>query len=150
MKTLLMTLVSLFAGSAMAAAYGDAGCGLGSMVLGSENGIKQIFAGTTNGTSGSQTFGITTGTSNCSEGGIFKSAKEVPAYIELNKLALAKDAARGQGETLAGLSQLMGCDSQSFGKAVKANYNSIFVETKMEPSQIESRIKSNTGKACGV
>lgn len=149
MKTLLMTFVSLFAGSAMAAAYGDAGCGLGSMVLGSEQGIKQVFAATTNAT-GVQTFGITTGTSNCTEGGIFKAAKEVPAYIELNKLALAKDAARGQGETLAGLSQLMGCDSQAFGKAVKANYNSIFVETKMESSQIESRIKSNTGKACGV
>lgn len=149
MKKLLIIFVSLFSGSAGAVAYGDAGCGLGSLVMGSETGVKQILAATTN-ASGMQTFGITTGTSNCSEGGVFRAMKEVPAYIELNKLALAKDAARGQGETLAGLSQLMGCENRAFGKVIKANYNSIFVESKMDSSQIESRIKSTVGRACGV
>src|SRR6266545_2071443 len=45
--------------------YGLAGCGLGSMLIGSKPGIVQIFAATTNGSFGTQTFGITSGTSNC-------------------------------------------------------------------------------------
>jgi hypothetical protein len=150
MKTIIFSLIAMFSVSAMAAEYGDAGCGLGSMVIGSEKGAKQVMAATTNGTSGSQTFGITTGTSNCTEGGIFKSAKQVPAYIELNKLALAKEAARGEGETLAGLAQLMGCQSASFGQSVKSNYNQIFVESNMQPMEIEARIKNVTQNSCGV
>lgn len=150
MKSIMMAFVSLFAGSAFAAGYGDAGCGLGSQVMGPEKGAKQVLAATTNGTSANQTFGITSGTSNCQEGGIFKSAKQVPAYIEMNKIALAKDAARGEGETLAGLSNLMGCDNAALGHAVKANYNDIFVQTNMDPSLIESAIKSHAGNACGA
>ena len=48
-------------------AYGPAGCGLGSIVMGSKPGFMQVFAASTNGCSGSQTFGITTGTSNCKD-----------------------------------------------------------------------------------
>ncbi len=51
--------------SAHAAPYGEAGCGLGSMIFGDSPGFVQVLAATTNGCSGSQTFGITTGTSNC-------------------------------------------------------------------------------------
>lgn len=149
MKTIIFSLIAMFSVSAMAAEYGDAGCGLGSIVIGSEKGAKQVLAATLNGT-GVQTFGISTGTSNCTEGGIFKSAKQVPAYIELNKLALAKEAARGEGETLAGLAQLMGCQSDSFGQSVKSNYNQIFVESNMQPIEIEARIKNVTQNSCGV
>src|SRR3954464_7446787 len=45
--------------------YGTAGCGLGSLVFGDQKGAIQILAATTNTTFGTQTFGITTGTSNC-------------------------------------------------------------------------------------
>ncbi|MBX3039788.1 MAG: DUF3015 family protein [Bdellovibrionaceae bacterium] len=151
MKTILFALITLVSGMAFAnTGYGDAGCGLGAMVLGSEKGFKQVFAATTNGTSYSQTFGITTGTSNCSEGGLFKSAQQVPAYIELNKMALAKEAARGEGETLAGLSKLMGCDSADFGHQLKSNYNNIFVDSKMEPMEIQNRIMVVTKNSCGA
>lgn len=51
--------------------YGMAGCGLGSMVVGKNGG--QVTAGTTNGSSSNQYFGITTGTLNC----IDDSASEV-------------------------------------------------------------------------
>ncbi len=54
---------------ASAAPYGTAGCGLGSIVIGSKPGMMQIFAATTNGTSASQSFGITSGTSNCVDHG---------------------------------------------------------------------------------
>ena len=72
---LVLSLVS-FSGSAFAAGYGDAGCGLGSIVFGSEQGGVQVLAATTNGTFYSQTFGITTGTSNCNPAGLVKLDKE--------------------------------------------------------------------------
>ena len=54
-----------FAATSHAAPYGAAGCGLGSVVFGAKTGFVQVFAATTNGTSGNQTSGITSGTSNC-------------------------------------------------------------------------------------
>src|SRR5512137_902647 len=45
--------------------YGAAGCGLGSMAFNKQPGIFQILAATTNSLTGTQTFGITSGTSNC-------------------------------------------------------------------------------------
>lgn len=130
--------------------YGSAGCGLGSIVMGSSG--NQVLAATTNGTSGNQTFGISTGTLNCQQDGIFKSGKEVPAFIEVNKVALANDAARGEGETLAGLANLMGCDSKVMGTTLKKNYNKIFVETNMQPASIEANINAvvSQNNVCGA
>ena len=63
----------LTSASAMADGYGPAGCGLGSMIFEPDSGFTQVFAATTNGTSGNQTFGITSGTSNCASGGVVKA-----------------------------------------------------------------------------
>src|SRR6266702_267769 len=67
--------------------YGDAGCGLGSLAFGDQQGPIQIVAATLNGT-GVQTFGITTGTSNCH--GI-SGAQATRIFIEANREALATD-----------------------------------------------------------
>lgn len=153
MKKLIVIAMMVVGSSALAKAYGDAGCGLGSIVFGDERGFTQVFAATLNGT-GAQTFGITTGTSNCQDNGAMRGAKAVPAFIEVNKLALAKDASRGEGETLAGLASLLGCKSQNLGPALKSNYNKIFVETNMEPADIEAgintTISSNKAETCGA
>lgn len=87
--------------------YGAAGCGLGSIIFDPGSGFTQVFAATTNGSFGTQTFGITSGTSNCAEPARGEGAAR--AFIETNRVALAKDIARGSGETLAGLAQLAGC-----------------------------------------
>src|SRR5437763_460743 len=93
--------------------YGLAGCGLGSMVFGDQKGPIQILAATTNGTFGSQTFGITSGTSNCVEG---SGAQGATNFIEGNREALAKDAARGSGETITTLTAMAGCkDAKAVG-----------------------------------
>lgn len=154
MKTMIIALISMMTSMAFAKAYGDAGCGLGSQVFQNNNEtISQVLAATTNGTSGNQTFGITSGTSNCTEGGHVRSAMQVPMFIEVNKLTLAKESARGQGETVAGLAQLMGCDAQSLGHAMQANYKQLFVDTSMQPAAIEAGINSmiQSNKAtCGL
>lgn len=150
MKTILTTLSLLFFGSfAQAAGYGDAGCGLGAMVLGSQKGWTQVFAATLNGTSGNQTFGITSGTSNCTDGGAVAMDKQVPMFVEVNRFALAKEAARGGGDTVSGLAHLMGCDAKVLGQSLQQNYNAIFVDSKMEAGQIEQQIRAKAG-TCGA
>ena len=146
MKRILFAFlaVSALSTSALAGGYGTAGCGLGSMLLGSEKGMMQIFAATTNGTSASQTFGITSGTSNCGGGGAAPTAQ---AYIEANRASLATDIARGNGETLNGLTQMMGCKG-NVGNLLQKNYKTIFPSAKANAAQIETSIKNTLQGHC--
>jgi hypothetical protein len=94
------------------------------MIVGGGTGFSQVFAATTNATSLSQTFGITSGTSNCDSHG---TASEARSFIENNREALAKDMSRGQGETLATLSRISGCsDSGAVGETLQAKYRKVF------------------------
>ena len=103
----LAVLLSL-AGSvahAQGKGYGMAGCGLGSLLFGNDNSkLMQILAATTNGTFASQTFGITSGTSNCVEGGVVKAEREQAAFAEVNFQDLKRNMAAGGGEYLASFS----------------------------------------------
>ena len=106
------------------AAYGAAGCGLGSLAFGKQPGMIQVLAATTNGLFGTQTFGISTGTSNCQTAPGVAGAK---VFIEGNREALAKDISRGEGETLKNLSSLAGCaDTKAVGAALQKNFQAIF------------------------
>jgi hypothetical protein len=133
--------------------YGPAGCGLGSMIFAPDSGFTQIFAATTNGTSANQTFGITSGTSNCDSGsGGSKSAK---VFIQTNREALAKDIARGSGETLSSLSQLAGCSSSTaVGSSLQRNFKTIFPEASLTDQQVAtnvmSSLRSDKALACRI
>jgi hypothetical protein len=103
--------------------YGMAGCGLGSIVFGAKPGIIQVVAATLNAWGG-QTFAITTGTSNCD---IPEMAHQAAAFIETNREALRKDAARGEGATVVGLASLLKCNNSGiFGVKLQQNYEHIF------------------------
>lgn len=107
--------------------YGMAGCGLGSIVIPRSG--AQIFAATTNGTSFNQMFGITAGTSNCVDDSSSQVASKMDKYIHGNKAQFEGDVAKGNGETIVALSQVMGCsESVQLGKTLKANYQNIFSE----------------------
>ena len=98
------------------AKYGMAGCGLGTVVFDSNTKGSQIMAATTNGTFASQTFGITSGTSNCTAGGTVKADKEQEAFVEANFESLQRDLAAGQGEYLVAFSSLLGCQEGAQGE----------------------------------
>ena len=130
--------VLLVGASVSAAPYGTAGCGLGSIVFGNQKGIIQIFAATTNGLFGSQTFGITTGTSNCAETAGSAGAR---LFIETNREALAKDISRGQGETLRNLSAMAGCtDASAVGAKLQKSFDSIFPNASVPSEQVSDSI----------
>lgn len=135
--------------------YGLAGCGLGSQVMGAKDG--QIFAGTTNGTFGNQTFGITSGTSNCIGTPTSAKADRMDKYIVANKVRLADDIARGEGETIQGLAQLMNCQqANELGSRLQSKFSTIFESHDMTANQITDRIITVVGQdtalsaSCGV
>ncbi len=105
--------------------YGAAGCGLGSLLFGATPGFVQVFAATTNIVFGSQTFGITSGISNCASTG--PGAVTARAFVESNREAFAKDVSRGSGETIATLATLSGCqNAPAVATSLQRNFKRIF------------------------
>jgi hypothetical protein len=124
---------------ASAQGYGTAGCGLGSIVFGNKPGMIQILAATTNGTFASQTFGITSGTSNCADTG--GGAPSAAAFIETNREALAKDISRGNGETIKNLATLSGCGNPAaVGTTLQKNFKTIFPSADVPNTQVSSNV----------
>ncbi len=109
-----------FSQTGEAGPYGMAGCGLGAVLFGDQPGKIQILAATSNGiVSGNQTFGMTTGTLGCGDRNKFVKAQQ---FIEVNKVAVENDLARGGGETLSALSFVMQCQNADFSDRLKSNY----------------------------
>jgi hypothetical protein len=150
MKFFLVAAIALMSVSAFAGKYGSAGCGLGSMIFeGDQTWWKQVLAATTNGT-GIQTIGITLGTSNCDSPAPLKIG-QAEAYVEANKVALANDIARGNGETIVGLSKVYGCsNSNEFGRALKTNYSAIFPTVSASSAEITHNINSVASTSCNT
>jgi hypothetical protein len=121
--------------------YSMAGCGLGTLVFrNDEDRVKQILAATTNGTFGNQTFAITTGTLNCNPGG-GPRGRVASLFIDVNREALVKDAARGGGETIEHLSAIMGCpDATAVGAALQQNFQAVFAADELSGDQIAAKI----------
>jgi hypothetical protein len=131
--------------------YGPAGCGLGSMLFKPDSGFTQIFAATTNGTFGNQTFGISTGTSNCDTGPSGHASAKV--FIEANREALSKEIAKGGGETIKSLSTLAGCqDPAAVGAVLQKNFTAIFpnasITNEAVSAQIMTTLRSEKSLAC--
>ncbi|HWA78436.1 MAG TPA: DUF3015 family protein [Polyangiaceae bacterium] len=119
--------------------YGPAGCGLGSIIFSPDSGFTQIFAATTNGSSGNQTFGITSGTSNCDGGG--GGSQSAKAFVQTNRAALAKDIARGRGETISALSTLAACQNSSVvGSRLQKKFRTIFSSAKATDEQVSDSV----------
>jgi hypothetical protein len=115
--------------------YGSAGCGLGSMIFEPNESFMQVFAATTNGISGNQTFGITSGTSNCD--GPPRSASAVRNFIVANRTALSVDVARGGGETIRSLSALAQCsDEAALGGTLQRNFSGIFPNARVSDAEV--------------
>jgi hypothetical protein len=142
----VFTLLFVAAGTGFAAdRYGAAGCGLGSMLLGDESGFIQVFAATTNGTSGNQTFGISSGTSNCKGKPSFSSNERLNEFVKANLDNLAKDVAMGHGESLETLTELLKISPdqrQSVHAKLKDNFTKIFPSEMVQMADVVDNIIS--------
>ncbi|HEY5956423.1 MAG TPA: DUF3015 family protein [Polyangiaceae bacterium] len=132
--------------------YGTAGCGLGAILFGPGTGFTQVLAATTNGSSANQTFGITSGTSGCDASA--PAAKSAKVYVKTNRAALAKEIARGKGETINGLAELAACrDSSAVGTSLQKQFKQIFPNAQATDEQVSETIvdvlKNDASLACG-
>ena len=146
MRTLIVPTVLALALTAPAALAQDgetansAGCGLGTMVFEGQQGIApQVLAVTTNGTSGNQTFGITSGTLGCTQDGVVRSPTEVRVLLMSSLDNLAVDMARGDGETLESLAALLAVEDQDkprFFAAMQDNFVRIFPDEDVTAEEV--------------
>jgi hypothetical protein len=112
---LAFTTVFLFFGTiGMAiAAHSDngPGCGLGKLAWGDypnqQDVGPQVLMSTTNLTFGSQSFGISSGTSGCTHDGVLVQEEKVNVFATANFDNISQDMAQGQGEHLTALAMLM-------------------------------------------
>jgi hypothetical protein len=128
-KALISALVTMLPASAMAV-DNVGGCGWGTKLFDGQNGVApQVLAVTTNGTSGNQTFGITTGTSGCTQDGAVKSNWKTAMFLDGNREKVARDMSSGSGETLDALASLIGVSDEhkpAFFRVTHENFSTIF------------------------
>jgi len=125
-------------------ALGDAGCGLGSMIFTKNAKLSQSLAMTTNVSTYTQLFGITSGTSNCSSKGLAQNDQEALFYAEANFQNLKVEMARGQGESLAAFAQLMGCTDQvttHFEKVARDQFEKLYPSRQTTPREMFDGLK---------
>lgn len=120
------------------------GCGLGYLLF-SEKQDKgsQILAATTNGTFYSQTFGISSGTSGCTEDGAVKLVRRLEAFTEANFANLRRDISAGRGEYLDSFASLLGVkesDRPELIRFLHAEYASLFPAPTTTPDQMLSTL----------
>ena len=151
-KVFVFIVVVSFMLTATAFAAGDAhmntGCGLGTMLFknnGDNSTLIQTFQATTNGIFGNQTFGITTGTSECKQPSKIASNERMNEFVLANMDNLAKDIAMGKGETLDALAELMGVPVEqrpAFAAKLQTSFSKIFTSDKVVMANVVDNIST--------
>jgi hypothetical protein len=124
----------------------NTGCGLGSLIFEGHDGlISQTCAATFNGTFGNQTFGITTGTSNCEQFETMWANKKLNTFVAENMDNLAKDIAQGNGEyvnTLAVLIEVPEGERADFYSRLQTNFSRIYTSDKVTHVDVLKNIET--------
>jgi len=138
-------VAALFPAIAIAQQNNVGSCGWGSKVFEGQSGIApQVLAVTTNGTSGNQTFGITSGTSGCTQDGAVRSTWKTAMFIDGNKENLARDMSVGGGEALDSLAHLLGveaADRAAFNRIARDNMQRIFPQDNAQTEQVLAALR---------
>ena|SRR5882724_10518287 len=135
--------------SSLASAVGNnsmSGCGLGYLLLSNHNDSKlaQVLGVTTNNTYSNQTFGITSGTSGCTEDGAVKLVRQTEVYVEVNFDSLRREMAVGQGEFVDTLTTLLGATDATrpaLLKLFRSEYTALFPTANTTPEEMLHRLR---------
>jgi len=139
---MLAVLLGLFSFSA--SADNSAGCGLGTMIWRENSIISGLFRMTTNHSFSSQLFGITSGTSGCSQHSIVMREKAPIYYAEANLEELKVDMAKGEGEYVSIFSDALGCPTNlksDFVQSSKDKYETIFPKSDLSAQEMLENVK---------
>lgn len=123
------------------AAQANPGCGLGSQVWKGQDGVvPHVLAATTNGTSGNQTFGMTSGTLGCDAS---KPIQSAALFLNDNIDQVAENMATGRGEALTTFAELMGvaeADQAEFITLTQANFGKIFTNGAITTDEVMTNL----------
>ena len=92
---------------------------------------------------GNQTFGITSGSLGCERPANFASDREVQKYVSDNMDHLVLDVARGQGDSLEALADLMGLqpvERADVYTALQGNFDRIFTSPNVSSDEVVANI----------
>jgi hypothetical protein len=145
-KILVMATMSVMISSGIAfAGDTDVGCGWGTIAFKGQRGVApKVLAATTNGILGNQTFGISSGTAGCNQGGTVTAAARLNMYAGANIDKLASDMAAGQGESLDTLAYLMGiheADKPAFFQLTKSHFGQLFPSDAVTAGQMLTTLR---------
>lgn len=134
-------------GAAMAQDSGQTadstGCGVGTLLFEGKSGVgPQVLAVTTNGSS-YNTFSVTSGTAGCNKNGVVALPADVRVVVASNLDGLARDVAKGEGETLDSLADAMTIDEADklqFRTALKGNFARIFPTDNVSSEEVWAHI----------
>lgn len=141
MRKLIVGAALLSVSSFSFAAETGPGCGWGSQVFSGKSGVaSHVLAATTNGTSGNQTFGMTSGTGGCNA---TQTIQVASIYMNSNVDRVASDMSRGEGESLNALAELIGVASEhktNFNQLLKNNFDKVFVTPNTSSTEAVNNI----------
>ena len=143
-KVIMLSVAVLFgmqAGLAMATNPDTGpGCGLGKLAWADYYAPEEHRASGVDGDHqrhfGSQTFGISTGTSGCTNDGKVWAEQKTTVFAQLNFENLSQEMAQGQGEHLASLATLMGVPAEhhaAFFAMTQERYTSLVKTGEASP-----------------
>ncbi len=156
-RTLLVLMAMLFmfgtTGVALAAHPDNGpGCGLGKLAWNSYPSQQsigaQVFQATTNGTFFAQTFGISSGTSGCTNDGTIFASEKVNVFAVINIDNISQEMAQGQGEHLTSLATLMDIPAdqhETFFAMAQEKYTTLIQSGEASPQAVIKAIYSAMG-----
>ncbi|MEZ5525103.1 MAG: DUF3015 domain-containing protein [Pseudomonadales bacterium] len=143
MKPLLIGSLMMSVSSLAMATDSGPGCGWGSMLFEGQSGVApHVVAATTNGTSGNNTFGMTSGTNGCDTSQTIDYTG-TSAVVFHNMDRLSNDIAKGDGEILSTLAAVIGIEEQDvpvFKRVMHENFSSIYASSDVTSEQVVDSI----------
>jgi len=109
--------------------------------------LSQALQATTNAFFGNQTFGITSGTLDCSEPSHFANNERLKEFVVANMDNLAKDIAVGGGESLSTFTELLQIPADQraeFDRKLQSSFSGIFTHDKIAYAELMDNVAAVT------
>ena len=129
-KMLMASILAGASASSFAGVPGGDSCGWGNMLFEGQSGLPiHVVASITNGTSGNNTLGMTSGTNGCSADGTLTYGGKPLINLGAIMDEFSEDVARGDGEALTAVAISMGVESgdrSHIKREMHSNFDALF------------------------
>ncbi|MBB3048553.1 hypothetical protein FHR99_002827 [Litorivivens lipolytica] len=139
-KILMASVLATASASSFAVVPGGDSCGWGNMLFEGKSGLPvHVVASITNGTSGNNTLGMTSGTNGCSANGTLTYGGKPLINLGAILDEFSEDVARGDGEALTAVAVSMGVENSDrahFKTLMHNNFETLFPSESVNAEQV--------------